>query len=97
MKEVVIGVESDFADLPAEIELERSYYYLIKDRDNNYRLVSRFCPHAGYLVEAEDGEFECPLHGWTFDLQTGACLNVPSRGLKLYDVILKEGELIALL
>lgn len=97
MNEVVIGTEQQFERLPAEVQIERGYYYLIKDNENNYRLVSRFCPHAGYLVDAEGDEFYCPMHGWVFDIKTGECLNVSNRGLQMYDVFVREGELVALL
>ena len=38
--------------------------------------VQRYCPHAlGDLSKGEvvDGHVICPLHGWEFNLKTGAC------------------------
>jgi NAD(P)H-dependent nitrite reductase small subunit len=40
------------------------------------------CPHrGGPLGEGitENGHVYCPLHGWEFDVTTGACINNPAR------------------
>jgi nitrite reductase/ring-hydroxylating ferredoxin subunit len=92
MAETRIGSITDFARLPAEIALGSNAYYLVKE-DNEYKLLNRRCPHAGYPVEAADDCFECPLHGWTFDLTTGACQNVPSAKLQSVPVLERDGEL----
>lgn len=96
MKEVLLGPEENFTKLPAEVVFDKNLYWLIQAEDQaTYRLVSSRCPHAGAIVEAEKGEFVCSMHGWTFDLHSGACLNVPTKSLTAYDVIVKEGQLIA--
>ncbi|MCR8630513.1 Rieske (2Fe-2S) protein [Paenibacillus radicis (ex Xue et al. 2023)] len=86
MKEVTIGLEKDWTDLPKEI-------HLLKDR-NTYRLVSRVCPHSGGLIEFEDGELVCFVHGWSFDKHTGACINISGKQLAEHSVISRNGELI---
>jgi len=91
MKEIDLGSIEQFAKLPAEIEVERKPFFLIKE--NGYKLVSRRCPHAGDTVDLEDGEFVCPMHGWTFEVHTGRCHNVPSARLMMHDVIQREGRL----
>ncbi|MNI15233.1 Rieske [2Fe-2S] domain protein [compost metagenome] len=93
MQEYILGREQDFHKLPAEIEIGRLSYLLLSDQ-GTYRLVSRSCTHAGQMVEVEKDELVCPMHGWSFDLHTGACLNVPSKGLISYTVYEKNGELI---
>ncbi|NOV01652.1 Rieske (2Fe-2S) protein [Paenibacillus planticolens] len=96
MKEVLLGLEESFTKLPAEIVFDKNLYWLIQTEDGAaYRLVSSRCPHAGAIVEAEKGEFVCPMHGWTFDLHSGACLNVPTKSLSGYDVVVKDGQLFA--
>lgn len=96
MKEVLLGPEESFTKLPVEIVHEKNLYWLIQAKDQEaYRLVSGRCPHAGAIVEAEKGEFVCSMHGWTFDLHSGACLNVPTKSLTAYDVVVKEGQLFA--
>jgi nitrite reductase (NADH) small subunit len=53
------------------------------------------CPHrggplgAGYL---EDGKVYCPLHGWAFDLKTGACLSNPERPVRVYSTRVIDGQ-----
>ncbi|MFC0215264.1 Rieske (2Fe-2S) protein [Paenibacillus chartarius] len=96
MNQVTIGTADQFDSFPAEIVLDRRPYYLMKE-DGAYRLVSRRCPHAGYTVDIEDGEFVCPMHGWTFETDTGRCHNVPSAMLAMYEVIVEDGTLIAIL
>ncbi|MFC4779267.1 Rieske (2Fe-2S) protein [Paenibacillus sp. GCM10023252] len=95
-EEVVLGEVGAFGSFPAEVKIGHHSYYLAKDGEG-FGLVSRVCPHAGYEVEIEDGEFYCPLHGWTFDLESGRCLNVPSTGLRRFEVIVREGQFIAMM
>ncbi|AJY73710.1 Rieske (2Fe-2S) protein [Paenibacillus beijingensis] len=96
MEEITLGAVDAFTAFPAEVQLGNRLYFLLK-KEEEYRLVSSICPHAGYTVEVEDGELVCPLHGWSFDTQTGACLNVPSKELAPYDVVVREGRLVALM
>lgn len=96
MNEVILGPEQSFTKLPAEIVHDKNLFWLIQMEDGQtYRLLSSRCPHAGATVEAEKGEFVCPMHGWEFDLHSGACLNVPTKRLASYDVTVKEGQLVA--
>jgi nitrite reductase/ring-hydroxylating ferredoxin subunit len=94
MKEVVLGAESGFAKFPAEIEIDRHSYYLIKSEEGGYQLFSRTCPHAGYRVEAEGDGFYCDAHGWEFDGK-GKCKNVTWGKLKTREVSVRDGELVA--
>ncbi|MFD2613104.1 Rieske (2Fe-2S) protein [Paenibacillus gansuensis] len=96
MKEWDLGALESFTSFPAAVEQERDKYYILKNGEK-YKLVSRDCPHAGYTVEAEDDEIVCPLHGWTFDAETGVCQNVPVRELACFEIQVKDGHLIALI
>ncbi len=53
------------------------------------------CPHQGGAVAEIDGCFECPQHGWRFDLRTGQCLSGPAAELAHVPVTVKEGHLYA--
>lgn len=60
-----------------------------------FRACQNTCPHAGGslgegLVQGD--EVTCPLHGWQFDLKTGACLDGSGNDIKIYDVQVKEGK-----
>jgi anthranilate 1,2-dioxygenase ferredoxin component len=96
MKEIVIELKEQFVEFPVEIQIEGKPYFLIEE-EAGYTLMSRICPHAGDTVDLEDGELVCPMHGWTFEVHTGRCHNVPSAKLKSYEVDLREGNLIALM
>ncbi|UKS23974.1 Rieske (2Fe-2S) protein [Paenibacillus sp. HWE-109] len=96
MKEILLGAKDQFTTLPAEVHLLGRAYFLT-EIDNGYQLLSSVCPHSGYTVELENGELECPMHGWTFESHTGRCHNVPSAKLASFDVISKDDHLFALM
>jgi len=57
--------------------------------DGKIYALSNICPHQ-HTALIYDGFIEnncvvCPVHGWTFDLQTGE-LNSGGRGLDTYEV-----------
>lgn len=40
------------------------------------------CPHKGAPLGngwCEEGVVACPMHGWRFDIRSGACLDAPER------------------
>ncbi|PZD95824.1 Rieske (2Fe-2S) protein [Paenibacillus sambharensis] len=94
MQQVTLGKPESFERLPAEVTVEGREYYLTR-HEGAYVLLSRRCPHAGYTVEVEGGELFCPLHGWTFDMESGQCLNVKSAALASYKVAVCDGVLVA--
>ena len=52
------------------------------------------CPHkGGPLGEGfcENGQVFCPLHGWAFDIRTGACAEVPARPATKIPVRVEDG------
>jgi len=57
------------------------------------------CPHKGAPLSAgsfEDGVVVCPLHGWEFDVRTGACVSMPDwPGLARCGVRI-DGELVSI-
>jgi nitrite reductase (NADH) small subunit len=55
------------------------------------------CPHQGGSLC--DGFVEgdiaiCPLHGWEFDLRSGACMTVPGESVPFYAVTVKDGAIL---
>ncbi len=53
------------------------------------------CVHqGGYLGDGFlDGEVViCPLHGWQFNVRSGACLTRPGQQVKAYEVRVREGQ-----
>ena len=60
-----------------------------------FRACQNVCPHAGGSLGegAVEGEtVTCPLHGWQFNLQTGACLNEPGNDIRIYPVEVRKGR-----
>jgi len=58
------------------------------------RCVSAVCPHAGGALGdgfVESGHVMCPLHGWTFALDSGQCSVNPSVRLPCFEVAEGEG------
>ena len=66
--------------------------------DGNVFAVSNVCPHqhASKMYEGfvENNCVICPLHGWTFSLETGN-LHSGSRGLDTYPVKIVDGKIYA--
>lgn len=67
--------------------------------ESGYYAVENRCPHAGaYLHEGQlsGNILTCHWHGWSFDLESGQCLNEYWVRLKKYEVEI-EGEGLYLL
>lgn len=61
--------------------------------------IENFCPHKG--APLADGKLyahavTCDLHGWRFDVRTGACITNRSRPVETFEVVV-EGGLIKIL
>jgi len=62
--------------------------------DDGFHALDDHCPHrSGPLSEGAvaDGAVACPWHAWVFDLQTGACRNIPGQTVAVYPVRIAEG------
>jgi len=62
----------------------------------NLRALDAVCPHAGGpLADAQidDMKIVCPLHGYTFSLSDGACLN-GDLTVRAYPVREEDGEIV---
>lgn len=42
-------------------------------------------------LDHENVVVACPWHGWEFDLRSGVCIGDPKRGLRRYEVELRDG------
>jgi nitrite reductase/ring-hydroxylating ferredoxin subunit len=55
------------------------------------------CPHWGVPLSdgciLPDGKIECGLHGWTFDLATGAGIESSMGAIECYEVDERDGEI----
>jgi nitrite reductase/ring-hydroxylating ferredoxin subunit len=59
---------------------------LINDKGNIFA-CENYCPHQGSTMLAgivKEGVISCPRHGWSYNLDSGACTNHPGYTLKTY-------------
>lgn len=94
MTRVKFGSVETLSELPAQVSVGSETYFLVHD-GQGFRLLSTVCPHQGGAVAQKGSHFECPLHGWQFDRETGRCLNAPSRALSAIPVFVDDGVLYA--
>ena len=64
--------------------------------ETSVHCVSAVCPHAGGALGdgfVESGQLVCPLHGWGFALDDGACSVNPAARLPCYEVQEEGGRI----
>jgi len=96
MSEVRVGA---FADLKTEsgtlVDVAGAAVAVFKIEDRAYAIADR-CSHAeASLSEGEvfDDEVECPRHGATFDITSGAALTLPAtKPVATYSAAVRDGE-----
>jgi nitrite reductase/ring-hydroxylating ferredoxin subunit len=59
--------------------------------------IGNECPHqsgslCGGFVEGDI--VTCPVHGWEFDLRSGACMTVPGESVPRFDVTVEDGAIL---
>ncbi len=94
-QEIDIGLKESFAELPAAVTIEHDPYWLVCAPEGEFRLLLAICPHAGGEIRPLNDVLFCPLHFWTFDATSGACLNVNDECLMQRKIIEKDGRLYA--
>lgn len=73
----------------------RGREFAVYHLDGEFYALDDLCPHRGGPLGAgvlENGQVHCPLHGWSFDLKTGACLTRPDRPVKSYPTRVQDGQ-----
>jgi nitrite reductase/ring-hydroxylating ferredoxin subunit len=93
--EVDLGPEDSFNDLPASISIGRDDFFLARDKEGVYRLLSDICPHSWGQIVRWDNCFMCPDHGWRFELNGGICINGPRAQMYAFPVTVRDGHLYA--
>jgi nitrite reductase (NADH) small subunit len=59
--------------------------------------IGNQCPHqGGNLCDGfvEGDIVTCPLHGWEFDLRSGACMTIPGESVPHYTATVEDGAII---
>ncbi|MBI4358898.1 MAG: Rieske 2Fe-2S domain-containing protein [Candidatus Omnitrophica bacterium] len=96
-KQIAIGSLKEWDTTTSKIVNAFGNEVAVFKTPQGFRACQNLCPHAGgALVEGTvEGEtVTCPLHGWQFDLQSGACQTEPGNDIKIYKVELKEGNVL---
>lgn len=84
-----VGALADLKFTPGAPVQIGSHWLAIFAIDGGYAAIDNRCPHAsaplcdGWL---RDGKVACFLHGWEFDLRTGACDVGAEWNVKTYAV-----------
>ena len=72
---------------PVSITVMKEPIVLMRTVDGHVRALSDECAHRGTLLSVGEGcmikgtdTITCPYHGWTYDLNTGACVAVLPEG-----------------
>jgi len=71
---------------------------LIANVDGALRGAASMCPHEDVSLlggSLEDGEVVCPGHGYSFDIDTGACSHDPDLCLPRYSIEVEGTEVFA--
>jgi nitrite reductase/ring-hydroxylating ferredoxin subunit len=65
-------------------------------RGDEVLAIGNDCPHqGGSLCDgwAEGEIVVCPLHGWEFDMRSGACMTVPGENVPRYVATVEDGAI----
>lgn len=75
---------------------------LLLQHEGKRYLLENICPHAAYPLHEGliiGSDLRCPMHGYLFDLHSGACTYYtegPCRGLKVYTLV-EQGAMVGVL
>ncbi len=79
------------------IEIAKSPKILVYFDGQQYFAFSGICPHAKWPLELgkiSHHLLTCAGHNWEFDISNGNCTSNPGRGLKIYNVVERDEELV---
>ena len=63
--------------------------------DGQFFATDDHCPHRGGPMGAGHLEgclLHCPLHGWAFDVRTGACQSNPAKSIRSFPTTVQDGR-----
>jgi nitrite reductase (NADH) small subunit len=93
----VADVDSVAEGAGRSVEVRGRRFALFRS-EGRFHLVDDLCPHRGASLGAgwfERGEVFCPLHGWAFNVATGACSTRPDRPVRSYRTMIHQGQVWA--
>lgn len=86
-----------FADVPAgrgaTVKLKGGAEVALFNAGGKFYAIENFCPHKGVPLadsKIHGSQVECDLHGWRFDIRTGACLTKKNCSIESYEVLIED-------
>lgn len=82
------------ADRGLQVRVGEREFAIFKQGEN-YFAIDGVCPHKGAPLGqgfTADERVYCPLHGWEFNVQTGACRDFPDKSLCAYPARVENGK-----
>ena len=92
---LLVGASEEWDKKPSKIISRGGEEVAVFKVGNEFKACQNTCPHAGGSLgegQVEGEKVTCPLHGWQFNLKTGACVNEPGNDIKTYATEIKEGK-----
>ncbi|MBW7474636.1 Rieske 2Fe-2S domain-containing protein [Paenibacillus oenotherae] len=92
----VVAKVEDITSFPAAVELDNAPYFIVdttkaNDGQSVYKLVAATCPHIGGVMRPQGDELICPLHFWSFDIETGESTNIPGEQVSCQPIVVHDG------
>lgn len=81
---------SDISEGAAKLIRVKNEEIAVFKHEGKLCAIQNICPHQGGQLSAgavESGAVVCPLHGYKFDLQSGACANHPKLKAKVFKLV----------
>ncbi len=78
----------------ATVKLKNGTEVALFNSGGEFYAIENFCPHKGYpLADSRlyGNIVECDLHGWRFDIRSGACFTKSECSLESYEVVVEDG------
>jgi nitrite reductase (NADH) small subunit/3-phenylpropionate/trans-cinnamate dioxygenase ferredoxin subunit len=99
-KKVTVGnVEAVPPGRGATVKLKTGGELALFNVNGRFYAIENFCPHKGApLADSRlyGNIVECNLHGWRFDVRTGACFTKENCSIETYEVVI-EDEMIKII
>lgn len=94
-KKITVGrAEAVPSGRGATVKLKDGAEVALFNVGGKFYATENFCPHKGYPLADSRlyGEtVECDLHGWRFDVRSGACFTNPNCSIETYEVVIEDG------
>jgi NAD(P)H-dependent nitrite reductase small subunit len=78
----------------ATVQLKDGSEVALFNAGGKFYALENFCPHKAVpLADSRvyGSTVECDLHGWRFDLRTGACATKKNCSIESYEVSVEDG------